>query len=168
MYYQIKKNSPLGKLITELQERVKASRMMTNKWTLKQNDNFSSKGMIEGGYLAGKILGIHFKECPDGWCLAKTGYTGFFRPKKLSKNKKIIAQMESFPIISKEELNQLFGLKSKLYGDKYFRAVTLKGNTDSYFVTVPVYVDDWTPPTDMNEILVSKYLQLTQQKQTQS
>lgn len=168
MYYKISKTTPLGKKLIAFHERVLQCRKEENKWIAKMNKKYSNKLLMHSGYITGNILGIMFPSCPGGWCLAKSGYPGFFRPKKLSKNRKVIEQMKSFTKIKKEELNNIFGLRSKRYGDKYFSSVRIHSNASFYIVAVPVYIDDWNPPTDMQEILTSEYKDLTRQRVLQT
>ncbi len=160
MYYEAKINTPLGEQITEFRKRIKETKTIIQKWIRKQNNDFGGKYLINHGYLAGAIIAIQFEHPPRQWCKMKH-YDGYYRPR--ARHEKLNKEIKNLPSIKQNELNQLFGLKRKIYGLKEFRCVGIKMVGTAYVISVPDFVDDFKPPTDMDFLSVKTYLKLREQ-----
>lgn len=168
MYYEITKTSTLGKKIIELHEHIKNVHTKCQEWVMKNNNGHSPLYTSSPNYIVGGVDAITFEKVPKGWTQLNYHFPDYYYPeKRLKANEKIIKEMEKLPSVTKKDFVELFGLQQKTYGSKYFRCVGMKSTSEAFLVTVPVFVDDWTPPADMKRIRASRYLELMQVKQLQ-
>lgn len=151
MYYKVIK----GTETFEKLEKVWAEMKKCNEEAVKLAEElgftklaFSKKGV------AGGIFGLASDEIPDGYKRIGPVTYGCVFPKK--NNKEAIFKIESLPIVTHTEYNDVIGFKEGFTDTHYSRHYGSRKEGDVFLIEVSNGID-YTPKEDMTEITFTEY-----------
>lgn len=109
MHYIIKKGTPLFEKLWAIQHRIQAAHEEARKLAIKlrADPNYL---LLETGYAAGMVKGLHFDKRPGDWKLCHREDTlCLYYPKDLFRNFMIRAQLSILPSVERMEIDRLIG-----------------------------------------------------------
>jgi hypothetical protein len=154
MKYIIKQGSDLFNKLKELQAKMKE--------VIEAQQKFLSQFGEKIEYyprwhcIAGGVDGICFNKNPDPKLWKKFDRDGY-TPKKSAK--KLYEEMNSLPVVTNNEFNDLIGFKKAFLGKRVLFRPAVKFEDDYVLVSVDTEVN-YTPVEGMEEILDSEYKEL--------
>lgn len=162
MKYKVSNNSPLGKKLTELRNRMLEASKQADKLAKEFN---AKKYCRNTNGVAGGISAIEFEEKPAGWKKVGAKWQNLYMP--IASKKELWSKINALPLISHNEVNDILKFKRQSYANKQ----------GMYFVNCPgvlwrktcilIEVQEelkYKPVAGMKEITVSEFNKLEKGK----
>ena len=161
MRFITKKTSETGKKFADFEKRCEEA----NKASLDFIKQFGAERFRPGwGCLAGGITSIEMGENPDPkiWRKSFKDTQGEYYPKgNIKAGRELIKQIEALPIVTFKDLNDCVGYYGGLFSHMGFNPTN-----DQYYGFFMDDKKDFTPPSDCEEITMTKWNELFPEKES--